>query len=186
MFLNRRQQPVLSRVGIDQDHQIVRKTRVLDVGVLAIACDLLSPLKPPIPLVKVDITEQWGDHSALWDATSTVGLQYDLQQVHDVIIVDSFRHFHQQPVVPNVVKVALQIEIDDACLPLKDRLGHSVDRFMSCLLRTVSKRARLEVGLKDWLQDELERPLHYPIPDRRNREDADLAPVLRYFLPPSR
>jgi hypothetical protein len=173
-------------VGVDQDHQIVRKTRVLDVGVLAIACYLLRPLKHPIHLVKVDITEQWGDHSALRDATSTAGLQHDLQQVHHVIVIDSFRHFRQQPVVPNVVKVALQIEVYDACLPLKDRLGDSVDRFMSCLLATLSKRARLEVGLKDRLQDEFERPLHHPIPDRRNREDADLAPVLRYFLPPGR
>jgi len=88
--------------------------------------------------------------------------------------------------MPNIVKIAFQIEIYNACLPLKNRLGHSADRFMSCLLGTVSKRARLEIGLKDWLQDELERPLHHPIPDRRNRKDADLAPVLWYFLPPSR
>jgi hypothetical protein len=44
-----------------------------------------------------------------------------------VIVVDSFRHFRQQPVVPNVIEVALQIEVYDACLSLKDRLGHSLD-----------------------------------------------------------
>jgi hypothetical protein len=51
---------------------------------------------------------------------------------------------------------------------LNDCLGHSVDRLMSCLLGSVSKRSRLEVGLKDRLQDELERPLHHPIPDSRH------------------
>jgi hypothetical protein len=44
----------------------------------------------------------------------------------------------------------------------------------------------LEVGLKDRLQDEFERPLHHPIPDSRNLKDADFAPVLRYLLPPGR
>jgi hypothetical protein len=34
-FLNRPHQPVMSWVGVDQDHQIVRKSCVLDVGVLA-------------------------------------------------------------------------------------------------------------------------------------------------------
>jgi hypothetical protein len=34
-FFHRLHQPVMSRIGVDQDHQIVGKTRVLDVGVLA-------------------------------------------------------------------------------------------------------------------------------------------------------
>ena len=57
---------------------------------------------------------------------------------------------------------------------------------ISTMPRFQSPRSRLEVGLKDRLQYELERPLHHPIPDRRYRKDADLAPILRYFLPPSR
>src|SRR5262245_8245225 len=56
---------------------------------------------------------------------------------------------------------------------------------MSYPLGTISKRARLEVGLEDRLQYELERTLHHPISDRRNRQDTDLPPVLRYLLPPS-
>src|SRR5262245_62905158 len=43
---------------------------------------------------------------------------------------------------------------------------------MSYPLGTISKRARLEVGLEDRLQYELERPLHHPISDRRNREEV--------------
>jgi len=88
--------------------------------------------------------------------------------------------------MPDVVKIASQIEIYDACLVLNNRLGHAIDRFMRCLLGTVSKRTRLEVGLKDWLQDELERTLHHSVADCRNRKDADLAPILRYLLLPGR
>src|SRR5258706_10613879 len=57
---------------------------------------------------------------------------------------------------------------------------------MGCPLGTVSKRSRLEVCLEDRLQYQLERALHHPVPDRRNRKNADLTPVLRYFLPPGR
>jgi hypothetical protein len=88
--------------------------------------------------------------------------------------------------MPDVVKIAAQVDVYDACLVLNNCLRHPVDRFMSCPLGTISKRARLEVGLEDRLQYELERTLHNPIPDRRNREDADLAAILRYLLPPSR
>ena len=126
------------------------------------------------------------NHSTLRDSTSTVGFQHDFQQVHHIIVIDSLRYLGQQTVVPNVVKVAPQIEIYDACLMLNDRLGHATDRFMSCLLGTVSKRSRLEVGLKDRLQDKLERPLHHSIADSGNRQDADFSPVLGYLLPPSR
>src|SRR5262249_9268218 len=163
----------------DQDHQVIRETCVLDPSVLAIARGLLCPLEHTVYLVEVDIAEQWGEHPALWNATSAVGLQHNFQQVHHVIIVDSLCHLGQQTVMPNVVKVAFQVEIYDACLVPNDRLGHTLDRFMCCLLGTVSKRPRLEVGLKDRLQDELERTLHHPITDSGNGKDADfIAPVL--------
>src|SRR5208283_1146011 len=50
----------------------------------------------------------------------------------------------------------------------------------------ISERPRLEVRLEDWLQYQLERALHHSIADSRNRKDADLAPILRNFLPPRR
>ena len=34
---HRRHQPVMSRVGVDQDHQVVSEPRVFDAGVLAVA-----------------------------------------------------------------------------------------------------------------------------------------------------
>src|SRR5215510_5014540 len=158
----------MSRMGVDQNHQVVSESRILDPGVLTVACCLLCPLEHSVYLIEIDIAEQRGDHSTLWNAASTIGLQHDLQQVHHVIIGDSPRHLGQQPVVPNVVKIAPQVKIYDACLVPNDRLGYAVDRFMCRLLWTVPKRSRLEVSLKDRLQDELERTLHHPIPNRRN------------------
>src|SRR6202162_2030460 len=55
---------------------------------------------------------------------------------------------------------------------------------MCCPLGTISKRSRLEIRLEDRFEYELECALHHSVADRRNREDADLAPVLRYLLPP--
>jgi hypothetical protein len=55
--------------------------------------------------------------------------------VHHVIVVDSLRNLGQQTVVPNVVKVAPQINVYDTRFVLNDC---PVDRFMSCFLGTVS------------------------------------------------
>ena len=120
----------------------------------------------------------------MWNALLARSLQHNLQKVHDVRVVDPPRHFRQQPVVPNIVKVGAQIYVEDPRLPLDYRLGHSLDRIMCCPLGTISKRSRLEIRLEDRLEYELERALHHSVADRRNREDTDFAPVLRYLLPP--
>ena len=126
------------------------------------------------------------DYPALRNAAWTVGFEHDLQQVHHVWVIHSSCHLCQQTIMSNVVKIAAQVDVYDACLFLNNRFGYPVNRFMSCPLGTVSKRSRLEVCLEYWLQYELERPLHHPIPDRRNRKNADLVPVFRYFLSFSR
>jgi hypothetical protein len=53
----------MSRVGVDQDHQVVGEPRILDPGVLAVAGCLLRPLKHAVHLIEVDVAEQWGDYS---------------------------------------------------------------------------------------------------------------------------
>ena len=70
-------------------------------------------------------------------------------------------------------------DVYDACLVLNDRSRHTVHRFMSCPLRSVSERPRLEVRLEDRFQYELERTLRHPVADRGNRQDTDLAAILR-------
>src|SRR6516165_2538919 len=61
----------MSRVGIEQDHQIVSKTRVLDVGEPAAACHLLRPLEHPVHLSEVEVAEQRRDDPALRAARYT-------------------------------------------------------------------------------------------------------------------
>ena len=158
----------MSLVGVDQDHQIVSEPRIFDVGVLAISRDLPRPLQHLVHLIEVKVAEQGRDDSALWNALLARSLQHNLQKVHDVRVVDPPRHFRQQPVVPNIVKIGAQINVEDPRLPPDYRLGNSLDRIMSCPLGTISKRSRLEIRLEDRLEYELERALHHPVPDRRN------------------
>src|SRR3954469_5573893 len=104
--------------------------------------------------------------------------------MHDLGVINPLCHFCQQPVVPDIVKVGTQVEVEDARLPLDYCLSHSLDRVMRCPLGPISKRPRLEIRLEDRFEYELERTLHHSVADRRNRKDADFAPVLWYLLPP--
>jgi hypothetical protein len=58
-FLYRPHQPVMSWVGVNQDHQIIRKSCVLDVGVLAVTRGLFRLLQHLVHLVEVEVAEQW-------------------------------------------------------------------------------------------------------------------------------
>src|SRR5712671_7637370 len=58
-FLYRPHQPIMSRVSVNQDHQIIRKSCVLDVGVLAVARGLFRLLQHPVHLGEVKVAEQW-------------------------------------------------------------------------------------------------------------------------------
>src|SRR3954454_7716853 len=100
--------------------------------------------------------------------------------MHDLGVINPLSHFCQQPVVPDSVKVGPQVDVEDARLPLDYCLSHSLDRVLCCPLGPISKR--LEIRLEDRFEYELERALHHA--DRRNRKDADFAPVLWSLLPP--
>ncbi len=158
------------------------KPCILDVGVLAEARGRFRLLQHAVNLGEVEIAKQWRNHPALRDATSTVGLEHQLQQMQHVRIIHPLCYFGQEPIMSDVVKVAAQINVYDTCFLLNNCSGHPVDCFMRCPLGTISKRSRLEVCLEDRLHYELERPLHHAIPNCRNRKYADFVPVFRYFL----
>src|SRR5256714_3646955 len=106
--------------------------------------------------------------------------------MHDVLVVPPLTHFLQQPVMPDIVKVASKIKVEAPRLPLSYCFSHSLDRVVCCPLGPISIRPRLEVRLEHRFEDELERTLHHSVPDRRDRQDADFAPVFRYLLHPGR
>src|SRR3989304_5461471 len=87
--------------------------------------------------------------------------------------------------MPHSVKVALQINVDDACLAMRDCRGDPDQRLMSCALRAIAKRPRLEVRLEDRLHNQLQRTLYHAITDAGNRKSSHfVAPLFRYlFLP---
>jgi hypothetical protein len=127
-----------------------------------------------------------GEMTPPWNAFLAGRFQHDLQKMHDVRVIDPLRRLFQQPVVPDIVEIGSQIEVQDARLPLDNGLSDPLDRAMSCPLGSISKRPWLEIRLEDRFEYEFERTLHHPVPDRRDRQDADFAPVLRYLLPPGR
>ena len=88
--------------------------------------------------------------------------------MHYVRVINPLRHLFQQPVVPDVVEVGSQVKVENARLPLDYRLSHPLDRVMCCPLGSIPERSRLEIRLEDRLEYELERTLHYSVPDRRN------------------
>ena len=65
-----------------------------------------------------------------------------------------------------------------------DSFRDSLHCVVGAPLRPVAIRPRLKISLEDRLHYQLERSLHHPVPDRRNPQHADLAPVLRYLLSP--
>src|SRR6516225_4622482 len=103
-------------MSVYQDHQIVSESSILDVGVLAVARGLLRPLQHPIHLCEIEITEQRRDNPTLRNASFSVGLKHDLQQVHHVHIVHALCYVRQTAIVSNVVEVAAQINVNHACL----------------------------------------------------------------------
>jgi hypothetical protein len=89
-------------------------------------------------------------------------------------------------VVCRRLQVGPKVKIDDTSLALRNRVGDLFHRLMRGLLRAIPIRPRLEVGLEDRLQDELERALDHAVADGRDREDSDIAAIiLRDRLPPT-
>ena len=157
-FVYRSNQPVMPPVGVDQDDQIVCESRIFDVGVLAIACDLPRSLQHPIHLIEVEVAEQGRDYAALWNALLARSFQHDFQEMHDVRVINPLSHFFQQPVVPDIVEVGSQVKVENARLPSDNCLSDSLDRVMCCPLGPIAKRSRLEIRLEDRLEYELSAP----------------------------
>ena len=161
------------RIGIHQDHEIIRKPGIFEVGVGTTTGDLFGPLQHPIHRGEIQITEERREHPALRNSLFARGLQHQLEHVQHVRVIDPLCHLCQEQVMPDIVKVRLQIHVNDAGLVLHNRLRHAQDRVMGRALWAIAVRPRLEVRFKDGFQDELEGSLDHTVTDRRNREDAD-------------
>src|SRR5712692_7834930 len=171
-------QPVLPTIVVHEDHQVIGVARVLDVRVRAVGRDHLGPLQHRIHLREVDVAEEGGDHAPLRNPALPGGFQHQLHQVQDVSVVHPTLYLGEQQVVPHAVEVRSEINVNYSRLVPHDGFGHPVDRLLGCPLRSIPIRPVVKVGFKDRLQDQLERPLDHPVPNRRNPQDADLPAAL--------
>src|ERR1019366_2956896 len=89
-------QPVMTRMSVNQDHQVICKTRILDLSVSSGARGLNRLLQHPIHLSEIDVTEHRRNHPALRDALLPSRLQDHLDQPHHCSIIDPPCHLFQQ------------------------------------------------------------------------------------------
>ena len=178
-FLDRIEEPRLTRMPIHQGNNIVRKADVLYCRLFPKARDFLSPLQHPIYLVEIEVGEQRRNHTALRNTPASRGFQDLLQQAHDRAIIDAYGNLLQQEMMTHVVEVGSKIQIDDTGLAVNNPLTNSQYRIVRRFLRAVTKRSRLKVRFEDRLQDELQRTLDHSIAERRNREHPEFSPRLR-------
>jgi site-specific DNA recombinase len=106
-------------------------------------------------------------HPTLGNPALPGGLQHPLEQVQDLAVLNPSRHLLQQPVMPDTVEEGHQVDVDHPRLVLDDRFGHPDHRRLRGPLGSITVRPVMEVRLEDGLQDEFERPLDHPVPNRR-------------------
>ena len=71
-------------VAIDQDHKIIGEPGVLDIGIPPSLGDTLRPLQHLVHLAEIDVAQQRGNDSPLWDAPFSAGLEDGLQQLENL------------------------------------------------------------------------------------------------------
>jgi site-specific DNA recombinase len=144
--------------------------------------DPAAPFQPERPSdARSLLLRKGSDHRTLRYTLLSRCPQHPPEQPQHLRIVDSPRNFLQHDVMPYRVEVASQIEIDDVGLALQYCCRDTLDCRVCGLLRSIAERAWLEIGFKDRLQDQLQCALDHPVPDRWNRQLANLAAVLGYF-----
>src|SRR5215471_8840766 len=174
-LLDRLPKPLLPRMRIHQNHHIVGESRVLDIRPLLGLSDLLCPFQHPVYFIKIDITEQRRNHSALWNTLLPRRLQHQLQEPQHLRIAHSPRHLLEHDMMFHRVEIRSPIEINHVGFARENRFRYALDGSVRGLLRPVAKRSGLKVGLKDRLKDQLQCSLDQPVSDRWNRQLANLA-----------
>ena len=144
--------PIPSLKAINEDNQVIGISGIVDVVLIfAPASDFLGPLQHFIHLVEIEIAEQGRDHPSLRNPSFAASFQNKLQQRHHPRIVDSFGYLLEKQVMPNMIKVGLEVHIDDLGFVAHHCLGYQVDCRLGSPLGSISIRPRLEIRLKDRL-----------------------------------
>ncbi len=166
----------MSLVGVDQDHQVVSRSRVFDGGVLAVARGLPRPLQHPVNLGEVDVAEQRRNHPTLRNAVFPAGFEHDLQQMHDVGIVHALGYFRQQPIMPDM-------RPRPHAARAASRASRSVGEPSWHPTRDGIHAAGAAGPPQRWANDQHRRHLNHAVPDARNAERPLASVALRYPHP---
>ncbi len=163
----------------NEHHEVIRKSGVLDVEVLAPTRDCPRALQHFVDLVEIKVRQERGNHPTLRNAPFAAGFEDQLQQSHHLRVIHPLGDFTQDDRVRHRVEVALEIEIDDTGQTHQNCFTHPRHCLMRSALWTIPIRPILEIRFEDRLQDQFQGTLNHTIPDRRNAEDADPAASLR-------
>src|SRR5215470_8003386 len=90
-------------------------------------------------------------------------------------------YFMNKGALWNTIQVGSQVEIDHIGHAPHDGFRDTSNRSVSCLLRPVAVRPRLEISLEDRFQDQLQCTLDHSVADARNRKLASLPSFFRYL-----
>ena len=173
--------------------RLVVKEVLVDDDTIAIRHSIPVPSGPPSSGGSVPPSGQAGDSGdqqsyllrtgrddpALGHATFPGRFEHLPQHVQHVPVSNPLRHLLEQQVMLHRIEEGAQVQVHNARLVPGNRRGDPVDRRMGFALRTVPIRPWLEVGLEDRFQDELDRSLDHPVPNRGNREPTRLAAAFR-------
>ena len=95
-------------------------------------------------------------------------------QSQDRAIHHAHPHARDKLIVRNAVEVAGQVRVIHRRFAFLQVLVDDAQRVVRRPARSKPVRAVLEVGLEDWLQNQLHRRLHHPVPHRRNAQRPQL------------
>jgi hypothetical protein len=170
------EEPIMLRIGIHQDHEVISTPSRFEGGIRSTAGDLLGLLQPPIPRSAIQMTAERRAHPAWRHSLLARSVQHQLEHGQHVRIVDPRCSLRQEQVRPDSIAVRLSIHVNDAGLVLHNRLRHPQDRVMGGALGALAVRPRLEVRCKEGFQDQREGSLDHTVTDRRHRPPTDPFP----------
>src|SRR6516165_8285009 len=98
-------------MGVNQDHHVIRKTRVLHMGVSSAPRRGSRLLQHSVYLVEIKITENGRNHSALRDSFPPRRLQDQVEKPHHLCLLDPSSYLLQQQIMLNAVEVGSEIKI---------------------------------------------------------------------------
>ena len=138
----------------------------------------------PVNLVQVQIREERRDHSSLRNPLLAVDFQDQLNQMQNLRVLNPPGDLLQQVVMPHVVEVPRQIHVQNFHVTPQKVPLHLPHGLMGRPPGPIPVGTFLKIGLEDRFQDQLQRPLHYPILYRRYPKNTHLAVTLWDFHPP--